>query len=793
MRRRDIIRSLFIGAASTKSFLNVKSEMNHAIDELDTDAATRFKSKRHLYPDMPWTGEDLWTQRLQDWCIKDGELRCLVHAPDRSVHILTHQLSEKTNSFKAAMSLRFLHQSYTVVPEENYIGFRIGAQGRHKDYRSAIMTGTGVDIGISRNGYLFIGKSVGGKKIDESKMTGTINLSMAVTPHASGQYTVKLKATDRIHHTLATWSAPLVDVGTSQGNIAIISHQKAIPEYAAQPSVAISNLVVKGEKLNYFPQQVFGAVYFAQYTLHAGILKLTAQLSPIDIPGTQVNLFIQKDHTWEQIAKSQIHPLARIANFRIVGWDSTKAVKYKISCSLPLKNGQHKEYSYEGTIAAEPIHKSNIRALAFSCNWDYGFPDNEVVDVASAQNADMVFFLGDQFYEANGGFGTQMNPLDKACLDYLRKWIMFGWSYRALFRNIPMVALPDDHDMYHGNIWGAGGRATRPLFDGSDAQDTGGYKMLPEWINMAQLTQTSHMPDAFDPTPILQGIQVYYTEWDYAGISFGIIEDRKFKSPPKDILPEEAKVWNGYAANPDFDLSKIKDLQSQLLGERQLFFLDHWSKNNRTEYPIKVMLSATPFCCLQTLPLGALNDQITPDLPIPQKGEYVKGDAPTRDMDSNGWPHHRRNEALKLLGKNIDLHIVGDQHLPSIVQYGVEEYNDSVFCFAVPALCNIWPRRWWPPVDEQHQSLPGKPSYTGNFEDGFGNKITVHAVANPYETNKEPAVFYNRTTGFGLVEFDTISRDITLHCWPRFKGAVQKETDEFEGWPITINKSAVKH
>jgi len=89
--------------------------------------------------------------------------------------------------------------------------------------------------------------------------------------------------------------------------------------------------------------------------------------------------------------------------------------------------------------------------------------------------------------------------------------------------------------------------------------------------------------------------------------------------------------------------------------------------------------------------------------------------------------------------------------------------------------------------------LPGKPSYTGNFEDGFGNKITVHAVANPYETNKEPAVFYNRTTGFGLVEFDTISRDITLHCWPRFKGAVQKETDEFEGWPITINKSAVKH
>ena len=88
----------------------------------------------------------------------------------------------------------------------------------------------------------------------------------------------------RQHHTLATWSAPLVDVGTLQGNIAIISHQKSIPEYAAQPSVAISNLVVKGEKLNYFPQQVFGAVYFCLlYTSDAA-----DERSSVDLGGRRI-------------------------------------------------------------------------------------------------------------------------------------------------------------------------------------------------------------------------------------------------------------------------------------------------------------------------------------------------------------------------------------------------------------------------------------------------------------------------------------------------------------------------
>ena len=47
---------------------------------------------------------------------------------------------------------------------------------------------------------------------------------------------------------------------------------------------------------------------------------------------------------------------------------------------------------------------------------------------------------------------------------------------------------------------------------GYAAQDSGGYKMAPSWVNMVQRVQTSHLPDPVDPTPVLQGITVYYTE-----------------------------------------------------------------------------------------------------------------------------------------------------------------------------------------------------------------------------------------------------------------------------------------
>lgn len=86
---------------------------------------------------------------------------------------------------------------------------------------------------------------------------------------------------------------------------------------------------------------------------------------------------------------------------------------------------------------------------------------------------------------------------------------------------------------------------------------------------MVQYSQTSHLPDPYDPKPVDNGIRVYYTHWNYAGVSFAILEDRKFKSAPQHVLPKEAEIYNGWIRNKEFDIKKYKDLEAELLGKRQ--------------------------------------------------------------------------------------------------------------------------------------------------------------------------------------------------------------------------------
>lgn len=776
MHRRDLLRKLILGPVAAGVWPGCTKADRR---EDPRDSATHFISKWHLLPDMTWTGEDLWAQRLQDWQIRGGKLRCLSQGNDRTVHVLTHQVADGSKPLRLVVDLSFATNPADLA--SGFAGLRIGVKGRIADYRAAIMRGVGTDLGIRNDGRLFIDGTIGDEPIDSNILSDFVRLSVDWSPSSATNGEVKLSAYDASGNVLASVTTSVGDATMWQGNIAVVSHFASASVNDDTPTVTVHRLEIEGDGLSYVPEQVYGPVYFAQYTVHAGVLKLSAQLAPVEPVATACSLYFRRGGEWSRWATSVMHPMARVSTFRVEGWNASQTVDYKVVLELPLTNGEVREYSYEGTIAANPESKSKVKALAFSCNWDLGFPDSEVVENALKHEADMVFFLGDQFYESNGRFGVQTAPLEKATLDYLRKWYQFGWSYRDLFRRVPMIALPDDHDVYHGNIWGAGGRATIAVGTDDERQDSGGYKMPAGWVNMAQITQTSHMPDPFDPTPVQQDISVFYTNWEYGGVSFGIVEDRKFKSAPKDILPPEARPFNGFAQNPDFDRSKVKTLQAQLLGERQVQFLKTWTDTCAEKSSFMILVSATPFCCLQTLPKGTTNDDITPELAIPEPGEYVQGDDLTMDMDTNGWPQICRDRVLRLIRDKVDLHLCGDQHLAAIVQYGVDEYGDSPFCFTVPALNNIWPRRWWPPLKPDHKPLPGRAPFTGEFKDGFGNRMTVYAAANPRKTGKEPALLYDRSTGYGLLEFDKSEKKIIVNCFPRYE-----HRQQYEGWPFTV-------
>lgn len=78
-------------------------------------------------------------------------------------------------------------------------------------------------------------------------------------------------------------------------------------------------------------------------------------------------------------------------------------------------------------------------------------------------------------YENYGRYGIVRAPLGKTMLDYLRKFCQFGWTWRDLLKDKPSIILPDDHDVFQGNLWGNGGRYTKN-------QDEGGYMMPVPWV-----------------------------------------------------------------------------------------------------------------------------------------------------------------------------------------------------------------------------------------------------------------------------------------------------------------------
>jgi hypothetical protein len=189
---------------------------------------------------------------------------------------------------------------------------------------------------------------------------------------------------------------------------------------------------------------------------------------------------------------------------------------------------------------------------------------------------------------------------------------------------------------------------------------------------------------------------------------------------------------------------------------------------------------------VSTYPDSFKTDAGTPRLqPLPQ-GVIPKDYQIAKDMDSNGWPQSGRNRALKGLRKGYTLMIAGDQHLGTVVHHGVDDWEDAGISFCVPSVANVWPRRWFPPHPGQnHQE--GRPDYTGRYLDGFGNRITVHAASNPYQSGIYPEVLHDRAPGYGIVKLYKETQKIVIECWPRHVDPSEPGAEQYPDWPVTVD------
>jgi hypothetical protein len=280
---------------------------------------------------------------------------------------------------------------------------------------------------------------------------------------------------------------------------------------------------------------------------------------------------------------------------------------------------------------------------------------------------------------------------------------------------------------------------------------------------MVQRQQTWHLPDPADPRPVEQGITVYFTRLRVGGIDFAILEDRKFKTGPFGAVPQLGPRPD-HITDPKYDRAAINKPGLELLGERQLKWLDGWTQD-WTGAQVKCVLSQTAFC-------GAVHMHGKRD------GRLLA------DLDCNGWPQAGRDAALRIIRRAWAAHLCGDQHLAVVVKHGIGEFRDGPWSFTSPALVNTIYGRWWHPEDEKPGPNPVPESplpYTGDYLDGLGNRISMIAYANPQDVRNER----QRGDGYGLVRFDKKSRSMTFECWPRFAKVSDGNKAQFPGWPVS--------
>jgi hypothetical protein len=777
--------------------------------------------------DRPWPGPDLWANRVQDWAVQDGKLTVLNSLPMRTAHILTRRAVPEQGEILVGLEMGLSIAGTAVMGESSPTGetsaggILLGAGGGMDFRRTALIhhspgPGGGLFLGVDDQGHIVVWDFEDGNRTlsrSEEALQGVeaLRLQIRVDRGSGGSqevpgsddFTLHLEATESDGgETSVSLLLPGIPAERLKGGMALASHGAS----EEGPTAWFSRVHLGGSGVSVHPDRSLGPILGAQHTLSRNVLTLTAQLFPISpmVPGPAtagrdtVLLELQDEGgMWAAAASAPVVIPGFTARFRMEEWTGTRDVPYRLTLLGPDHQGQR--HPYQGRVRAEPLDRDEVVVAAFTGNhnvaspgvdrgnfdWltDLWFPHLDIVTHVQAHAPDFLFFSGDQVYE---GASPTRADFENPYGDYLYKWYLWVWAFRDLTREIPSVAIPDDHDVFHGNVWGAGGKATPPGLAGAEAQDQGGYKLPPDWVNMVQRTQASHLPVPWQGTPLESGIEVYYTDILYGGVSFAVLEDRKFKSPPRLLMPR-AEVRNGWVQNPAFDPRVEADPPgASLLGRDQEEFLEEWAGDWADGTWMKVVLSQTIFGNVATIPADAMSGSVIPSLALPVPGTYVTGDKLAADMDSNGWPPSGRARALRAMRKGFAVHLAGDQHLASTVQYGVESFGDGPFALCVPSIANFWPRRWYPP-ESGGSPDPGAPLYTGDFRDGFGNLMTVFAVSNPSKWGREPSNLHDRAPGYGVARFNRFSREVSLEAWPRWSDP-EEGGEPYPGWPVRFQQ-----
>ncbi len=703
--------------------------------------------------DRVWIGEKYWAIPMEDWHVKAGRLEFRGTHRYSRVNLLTTVIKAGNGSFTASTDVGLITKS---IQNTGEAGFSIGIKDNlDDDVKAACYYGKSLKAGVSTAGSLFIGNKATPLPNDFDYLDFNLTVTGKYSNNST-QLTLSCKSKNSTTEISYTVNEDI------SGLVALTNNfQQESSEH-----FWFKNFSLSGSKVEAKPNNSFGPILWTMHTLSNNALRIMAQMPPISSKDNQnVQLFLKQNNAWKIVSTQPIDDTAYTVHFVIDSWDSTKEIPYRI-----VYKNHGKEYKYEGQIRKEP----NDRPLKFgglTCQEWGGYPYTPLVKNLKKHNPDILYFSGDQLYEGNGGYPIKRQPENAAILSYLGKWYMFGWAFGDVMRDRLTICTPDDHDVFQGNLWGEGGEGIS-FKEWEQVRDAhGGYVQTPKMVNVVAKTNCGHLPKSFHSQALKSGIKTWHTELVYGNVSFAIISDRMFKSGPEIVRNGSGRI--DHIKEP-LKPNQLEDTNLELLGKLQMEFLDHWV-NNWQGANMKVLLSQTLFCNVGT-----------------HHGEdkmFLHG-----DMDSGGWPKQKRDEVIRLIRKANAFHINGDQHLPFIVQYSLDEPKDAGWTFCTPAISTGYIR--WGQPDAVNAPFTERPAHnlpnTGNYKDVFGNTNYIYAVGNPQDKYQSPNRYQrsqNKSSGFGMITFNTAERTITIDAI-RFLADKEKpaQNDRFPGWPLTISQ-----
>lgn len=746
--------------------------------------------------ERPWLGKEFWPNPAEDWILTNGRIENRFSGGNRNAVILTGEVGPQRAPF--TLQARVDQVSFETTGD-GFIGFEIGRQGKLNDFRDTAVYGRGLMAGVDFKGRPFIGMPDDNSETIELPLEGEI-FEFKAKPSGDKLYDctisligvsgkVKGSTTRRVHGSrLEGMVAVTASSRPPQSSNFSEPRPDALPSIpttrGGEARFAFSDILLNGDKIIARPERSFGPIAWCTHTLdNDGILRLLVQAVPMAREsGIEATLELGD----RKISPVKLESNSRTALFRVRRVPTDRDTPYKVTLAGD---------TWEGTIKALP-KSGEVIVASLSCNDSTGFPHNDLVKNINDQKPDLISFHGDQIYEGIGGYNLiyDQRPNDRAIVSYLRKFYMHGWTWRETLRNTPSITIPDDHDVFHGNLWGDSGNSA-DVSNGffNPAQDSGGYKMSVEFVNAVHRSQTGNLPEPADPSPCRSGISVYFTRFLFGPLDMVILSDRQFKSAPAPLFPK-AGIVNGWAQNPDWNpLTDAAHPDAELLGARQETFLRNWAKKSDSGSKFRIAISQSPWCAPQTLPKEMTSDSDVPSLEVFKNGEYAPNDEPKADFDTNGWPQDKQKIAVSLLKQANAVQITGDQHLGTTGQYGIKGWGDGPWWISTPAIANIWPRRWMP-AEEGKNRRSGDPKHLGDFRDAFGNAITLHAVANPEDIDREPARLFDRAVGYVVTRWNTANGQVSLEAWPFWASPEKPAPDNqpYPGWPIIIEPSSGK-